>query len=155
AKQELADLTQGEHGGNAGAIAHDMQQRATDIEHGERVPNNAKAQAARHQDKVDSAAWDHKMGDAKAPAKQAGDAVERAQKQLDDHTAELAKNKDEQRHLEDKATANENEARRLGRIAQDARGTEEAMETAPEAMGTVLDILAWVVGLGDSYKRFK
>src|SRR6185312_4504377 len=67
----------------------------------------------------------------------------------------LAKNKDEQQHLEDKATANENEARRLGRIAQDARGTEEAMETAPEAMGTVIEILAWVVGLDDSYKRFK
>ncbi len=155
AKQELAALTEGESGGNAGAIAHDMQQRATDIERGERIGNNPQKQAQRGQDKKLAADWNSQVDEAKGPANQAGDAVERAQKQLDDETAQLAKNKEQQTELETEGNAQEAEARKLRRTIQDHRSTEGWMEQTPEMLANLGGWLIGVLGLQESLDAAK
>ena len=153
AKADLAALTDGESGGNAGSIAHDLHETANQIRQRETVGNNPKKVAQRTADKAGAKTYDDKVAEAQAPAKAADTAAERAQQELDKHEAELEANAEEQTHLDAEASKAEAEAARLRRAAQDHRSTEGWMENGATSGYKLVAWLAKITGLQDMLGR--
>jgi hypothetical protein len=139
AKQQIAELTAGETGGNAGNVAKVLDDNANQILKSEK-PRGPKAEAKRASQKKDAAAWNEANDQAQAEDTKSGDDVAAKQKLADAWHKEVDDGVKEETKLEHEIAEEQNEARGTKRAKGRHRRTELAKEHLPEFLAMLLGV---------------